>query len=404
MAVPGHKPSIDAALQVTVSDIAAKVLGVFHLKDDCQVAAVRCQLEETSVIPNFDVHLLCGGRVLEDTDLLAAFQRDHHVEITLLRSPQPCAVTGGSDGDFLVWNLRTGSCCRFLPFGETITCLSIDWNARIMLSGHADTILRLWDLDRGVCLRELADGSIQSMLRCVEFNWNAKVAVSGCAAFASCCAFPKTNGATLALWDLASGRYIQGFGSCGVRSLSVDWTSPGSEHALVNDDVHLRMFSLDSGCLLWEIASASPIQAMAVDWPAQGAVTAGSSVIKVWKLHGPRCIQEFSCDCTHVQELAMDWTSRRCIASGIRSRGQRELFCWTWNFEDGQCLHETFLGCGQLRCVAIDPYRQQCLCAMSDEDDNELFGDVLKLYDSVEGQPMLVLEGHTDHVMCGVLS
>ena len=54
MAVPGHKPSIDAALQVTVSDIAAKargsecsersitaavskqVLGVFHLKDDCQ--------------------------------------------------------------------------------------------------------------------------------------------------------------------------------------------------------------------------------------------------------------------------------------------------------------------------------------------------------------------------------
>ena len=74
---------------------------------------------------------------------------------------------------------------------------------------------------------------------------------------------------------------------------------------------------------------AADFQAMAVDWPAQGvpcleylnnasdgktyfpasvmitaslclgqsqlneAVTAGSSVIKVWKLHGPRCIQDF---------------------------------------------------------------------------------------------------------------
>eukprot|EP00439_Symbiodinium_sp_Y106_P049198 s5105_g6.t1 len=288
-------------LQVTVSDLKAEVLGVFHLEADAsEVAAVRRQLEVSRSIPNFEVHLVCHGRVLQDADLLCEFEKDGYVEITLLRSPQPCAVTGGSDGDFLVWDLRSGSCCRFLPVGETITCLSIDWSARVMLSGHADSTLRLWDLDRGVCLRVLTDASTQ-VLRCVEFSWNAKLAVSGCAAFGSCCSTPNRHGTTLALWDLASGRHIQGFGACGVRSLSVDWTS----HVLVNDDARLHLFSLDSGSIVWQTDAASALQAMAVDWPAQRAVSAGSGTIKVWKLDGPRCIQEFT-GCAHVQEIAVD--------------------------------------------------------------------------------------------------
>lgn len=71
---------------------------------------------------------------------------------------------------------------------------------------------------------------------------------------------------------------------------------------------------------------------------------------------------------------------------------------------NGQCLHETFVGAEQLRCVAIDLYRQCCLCAMSGQDDGEMVGDVLRLYDTVEGHPLVELEGHTDHIMCGVLS
>jgi len=386
-------------LQVTVSDLKAEVLGVFHLEADAsEVAAVRRQLEVSRSIPNFEVHLVCHGRVLQNADLLCEFEKDGYVEITLLRSPQPCAVTGGSDGDFLVWDLRSGSCCRFLPVGETITCLSIDWSARVMLSGHADSTLRLWDLDHGVCLRVLTDASTQ-VLRCVEFSWNAKLAVSGCAAFGSCCSTPNRHGTTLALWDLASGRHIQGFGACGVRSLSVDWTS----HVLVNDDARLHLFSLDSGSIVWQTDAASALQAMAVDWPAQRAVSAGSGTIKVWKLDGPRCIQEFT-GCAHVQEIAVDWPSQRCIAAGLQSRSREGLFCWTWNLEDGQCLHETFLGAEHLRCVAIDLYRQCCLCAKSGQDDGEMVGDVLRLYSTVEGHPLVELEGHTDHIMCGVLS
>ena len=33
-----------------------------------------------------------------------------------------------------------------------------------------------------------------------------------------------------------------------------------------------------------------------------------------------------------------------------------------------------------------------------------MVGDVLRLYDTVEGHPLVELEGHTDHIMCGVLS
>ena len=111
-------------------------------------------------------------------------------------------------------------------------------------------------------------------------------------------------------------------------------------HALVNDDVRLRLFSLDSGKLLWQTEAESNIQAlqglsndaerakmprtstrttskacrapqaMAVDWLAQHVprsnllslacsstvmpevVAAASGTIKIWKLDGPTCIQE----------------------------------------------------------------------------------------------------------------
>jgi len=86
-------------LQVTVSDLKAEVLGVFHLEADAsEVAAVRRQLEVSRSIPNFEVHLVCHGRVLQNADLLCEFEKDGYVEITLLRSPQPCAVTGGLMG------------------------------------------------------------------------------------------------------------------------------------------------------------------------------------------------------------------------------------------------------------------------------------------------------------------
>ena len=66
------------------------------------------------------------------------------------------------------------------------------------------------------------------------------------------------------------------------------------------------------------------------------------------------------------------------------------------SLQNGQCLHETFVGAEQLRCaqildsfgwqhlvfgrcpvckVAIDLYRQCCLCAMSGQPDSGHFAD-----------------------------
>ena len=32
----------------------------------------------------------------------------------------------GSDGNFMLWDLGTGQCCRYLPISTTVVCLAVD--------------------------------------------------------------------------------------------------------------------------------------------------------------------------------------------------------------------------------------------------------------------------------------
>ena len=63
-----------------------------------------------------------AAALCSDRRFLGRYQQLSTLKTALCKK---AAASPGSDGDFLVWNLRTGSCCRFLPVGETITCLSI---------------------------------------------------------------------------------------------------------------------------------------------------------------------------------------------------------------------------------------------------------------------------------------
>ncbi|CAK9034355.1 unnamed protein product [Durusdinium trenchii] len=243
-----------ARLTVTVTDIGAKVIGAFELDQDAQVSHLRHRLQQSSNVPLYDQHLICGNKVLTDDMSLGSLTtlgQSEFLQITLLRAPKPCALTAGSEGNFMLWDLDTGHCCRFLPFSTSVLCLKVDWLARIALSGHTDSCLRLWDLDRGFCLREMPLTNSFVSLRSVDFDWQMKVAVSSSLAYG--CSMIGSPVQPLGLWDLAAGGYIRGFltESMHAACISADW----SRCQLLAAGDALELFDIDLGQRLWCLRS-----------------------------------------------------------------------------------------------------------------------------------------------------
>eukprot|EP00913_Durusdinium_trenchii_P006644 g6242.t2 len=237
------------------------------------VSHLRHRLQQSSNVPLYDQHLICGNKVLTDDMSLGSLTtlgQSEFLQITLLRAPKPCALTAGSEGNFMLWDLDTGHCCRFLPFSTSVLCLKVDWLARIALSGHTDSCLRLWDLDRGFCLREMPLTNSFVSLRSVDFDWQMKVAVSSSLAYGCPDLTPRTRCTgprctetvgsmigspvqPLGLWDLAAGGYIRGFltESMHAACISADW----SRCQLLAAGDALELFDIDLGQRLWCLRS-----------------------------------------------------------------------------------------------------------------------------------------------------
>lgn len=384
-------------LSISVTDIAAEVIGVLELDGNCRVSTLRQRLHESSNVPLYDQHLIYGSKVLTDDLLLSSLTNEREIQITLVRAAKPCALTAGSDGNFMLWDLGTGQCCRYLPISTTVLCLAVDWIARIVLSGHTDSYFRLWDLDRGFCLREMGLSTTFATPRCVEFDWKMKVAVSTSSAF-GCCMIG-LPAPPLGLWDLAAGRFIQGFfpASGNSRCLSAHWDTC---QVLVAGD-SLELFDIDLGEQKWAVKPDGHVQVVAVDWAAGVAISGGDGgTLQVWTLESQSCVQELL-QPGQMQKLQMDWSRGFCLAAGLRAGSG--LCCWKWDLKEWRCLTETLVCCEASRCVALDVSRLTCLYAESPaEADDE--GDSLKVCDLVRGLEVVELTGHPDHVMCGSMS
>eukprot|EP00434_Breviolum_minutum_P036205 symbB.v1.2.032075.t1/scaffold3801.1/size50132/2 len=388
-------------LRITVADIAGQVIDTLELDEQCRVGVLRQRLHECSNIPFYDQHLLCGSKVLTDDLPLSSLTNEKHVEITLVRASKPCALTAGSDGNLMLWDMGTGLCCRYLPVSTAVLCLAVDWLARVVLSGHSDSSLRLWDLDRGFCLREMDIPRTYSTPRCVEFDWKMKIALSTSAAF-GCCMIGSPS-PPLGLWDLAAGRFIRGFyaDSGNTRCLSSNWARC---QALVGGD-SLELFDVDLGERQWILKPEGQVQVMVVDWNAAIAITGGDGRrLQVWNLESQTCVQDLP-QLGQIQKLQMDRPGDKRASQhleiGVRPEG---LLCWKWDLQEWRCISETLVSCEPSRCVCLDASRLTCLYAADAAEEDDENGDTLKVVDLVSGQEVVELAGHLDHVMCGSIS
>ena len=116
--------------------------------------------------------------------------------LQLLRVRRKLAVTGDDESLLKLWDLDRGEClqvCRGHTAGVHGVC--VDWSSRRALSGSRDGTLMLWDLDCGACVQTMQDDGEWKLS--VAMDWGAKRGLSG------------SRGGTLKLWDLDSAACLQ---------------------------------------------------------------------------------------------------------------------------------------------------------------------------------------------------
>jgi len=283
--------------------------------------------------------------------------------------------TADRDRTIYLWDWPTGKCLKTLT-GHTgqasdlaFAPLSVDEATRPgnylsrwrLISGSHDSTLKIWDLDRGTCLKTLTDhrGLIFSISLHPQGDRFATASFDH----------------TIKLWDVATGGCHQTLLGHTAEVTNVDFSSDGQLLASASNDHTIRLWDMDSGqCLhvlqghrdqVWSAVFTHPPVQDTGGTSRQTLVSASfDQTVRIWQIHR----QLPSLSQTHRQSIAStypDTITSHCI----------------------QTIQGSSTG---IRCIAFHP--EGTLLASGG------FGPQIRLWNP-DGQAIKVLQGHTASIL-----
>jgi WD40 repeat protein len=248
-------------------------------------------------------------------------------------------ISGSSDGTVRIWELATGKCLHILKIppgrrGQGIFALCTSEDGRWVLSGGRDTAIRLWNLSTGSCER-IFEGH-KNQVFSLSISRDNRWMLSG------------GWDETLRLWDLGQGKCIETFKKDMSRIYSV-------------------CFSDDSR---WAICPGF-----------------GERVL-IWDLADKKIISSFKGHMGSVKSIAISHDGRYLLC-GIDSGGINTKNLYLWELATGECLWK----------LEGHPYYVPCVMISSDDQWFISAGDrTVRLWELATGRCLRVFEGHRDSV------
>jgi WD40 repeat protein len=142
-------------------------------------------------------------------------------------------VSGGADRTLRVWDIDKGVCLQKLEGHNSWVKAVAVINAQKVVSGSDDRTLRIWDIDSGECLQELKghNGSVNAVAVI-----NEQKVVSG------------SNDKALRVWDIDKGVCLQVFEG---HENEINAVAVINEHTIVSgsEDRMLRIWDLNMSSL-----------------------------------------------------------------------------------------------------------------------------------------------------------
>lgn len=250
--------------------------------------------------------------------------------------------------------------------GGWVGALALSTNGELLLSGHDDTVLRLWDVNSGALLREFKGHT--EAIRSVTFSSGGQYALSGGA----------DN--TLRWWELKDGHCLR------VLQGHTNWVNSA---AISSDGRHGLSGSADGTLRLWDIGSGQCVSSLpahegwvrAVAWSGDGSfcVTGGADTrVKLWDLRRGQCMRILEGHTDQVNSVALSSDGRRAAS------GSKDTTLRIWDVETSRCALSLARKSGEVRCVVLSRDGRQAISCHA--------GGILSLWDADSGRCLRTFE------------
>jgi WD40 repeat protein len=243
------------------------------------------------------------------------------------------AVSGCSDSILRVWDIETGACLRTLEgHSDGVNSVSVSPDGRRAVSVSYNYTVRLWDLDTGECLRTLEDHRSGVTSMCVSPD--------GCRAISGSLSKP------LRVWDLGTGKCLSTLEDHGGDFFAFSCVSVSSDWR--------RAVSARTNILLARPGMGK--SAYALHWLKAMDI---EGTLWVWDLETGQCLRTLEGHDSKVNCVSVS-PDGRCVVSGSEDKTLR-----VWDLETGQCLAVYHAG-ADVRSVTFSPNGNRIVCGTED--------------------------------------
>ena len=183
------------------------------------------------------------------------------------------AVSGSRDHTVRVWDLERGVCVATLEGHQgPVLCVALTPDGRRVVSGSEDNTVRVWDLERGVCVDKF-EGH-HDFVSCVALTPDGRRVVSG------------SVDRTVRVWDLERGVCVATLEGHQSTVLCVALTTDGRRAVSGSEDKTVRVWDLERGvCVATLEGHQDSVWCVALTPDGRRAVSGSvDQTIRVWDL------------------------------------------------------------------------------------------------------------------------
>lgn len=259
------------------------------------------------------------------------------------------------EDELSVWNLETGA--RELGFtasephviavGESN--LSVSGTADRALTGHYGRI-RLWDLDTGTLIREIAyDG----MTKSVALSRDGKLALSG------------GYSMPLSLWNLETGQRLRDFKGHSETVTTLAFSPNGRLVLSGSKDLTAKVWDVETAGLRHGFQAKSHVAGIAVSPDSQRALILSENELQVVDVTTGQVLRQLT---GHARPGMVAWApdGRRAIATGGSLMGSEEDSARIWDTDTGELLWEGHGHLGTVHSGAFTPDSRHVVTGAAD--------------------------------------
>jgi len=279
-----------------------------------------------------------------------------------------------------VWRTKT-----FKGHDWVVSTVAFSPNQRQIISGSWDKTLRLWDVDRGECLKTFQDGG--TYIWSAEFSPDGRTVVSASGDIV----YDYPADCFLRLWDIQTGdcrKIIRGHQGS-VNDVSF---SPDGRFLLSASDM-LRLWDVRTGqCLRTFTGHANTVNTVVFSPDGCHALSAGAweNAFRLWDLATAECIRLFEGHQGEIHALTFSKDGTYILSGGHDSDMR------LWGVETGKCLKTLTGHEGWINTIALSPDMSYALSGSYDK--------TLQLWDMCTGKCIHIIDKSIENITSVAIS